>query len=855
KAAESAIHTAEERYRTLVEQLPAVTYVSSHDDSGTPSYVSPQIEEMLGFPAEEWVSTPSLWIDRLHPDDRERVIAAVRDAADSSHYSLEYRTLARDGRVVWVENIATLVRDQEGVPRYWHGVLLDATARKNAEDAVRRSEERFRALIQNVSDTIAIHEVDGTLRYISTTVEGMSGYHPDEIEHTNQTEWIHPDDRDRYLEFMRRTADATDDITTVEFRYQHADGSERVMEMVGNNQLKNPAIEGLVVTSRDVTAHIQAEVVQRQLAAIVTSSHDAIIGTAVDGTIISWNDGAQVLLGYSAEEMVGNPIISVIPPEHLDNFPLYIRRLRKGESITDLETIAITKTEECVDVSLTLSPLVDDLGKLTAISAIARDIRERKRLEAELTHQAFHDSLTGLANRALFNDRLAHAVTRNERQGRMLAVLFMDLDNFKVINDSMGHEAGDRLLVSVSRHLAKQLRPGDTAARLGGDEFTYLLEDLKHPQEAVDVAQRLLKALQLPILIDNQELLVSASIGIAVGMDGGVTPEDLLRHADVAMYHAKHQGKNRVEQYEPELEARAWTRLHLEQDLRRALDREEFLLFYQPIMRLSADHLFAVEALVRWQHPDQGLISPAQFIPLAEETGLILPLGQWVLETACRQMRQWQDVLKERAPRIISVNLSVRQMQDPKLVETVASILDKSGVDPGSLALEITESALMDADALGTIESLRQLGLRLGIDDFGTGYSSLTYLQRLPVDFVKIDHSFIDGLGRDSNDTVITSGIIGLAHALKLNVIAEGVEFSDQLERLRSLGCDFAQGYYLATPMPRSDLDQLMIATTTWPNVEPSPMTGDSAQSKAKRVSHDRRAIERLGGATDKELD
>ena len=840
KAAESAVRAAQERYRTLVEQLPAVTYISSHDVTRTPSYVSPQIEQLLGFPAEEWTRTPSLWIDRLHPDDRERVVAAVREADGSSRHNLEYRTLARDGRVVWVENIATLVRDDEGVPRYWHGVLLDATARKEAEAAVHRNEERFRALIHNISDTIAIYDADGTTRYISNKVEDLSGYRPDEIEQTKQIDWIHPDDRERYAEFMRRTAETDRTMPTVEFRYRHADGSERMMEMIGNNQLTNPAIEGLVITSRDITARIRAEALQRQLAAIVKSSHDAIVGTTVDGRITSWNHGAEVLLGYCAEEMVGHPIIDIIPPEQLDKFPLYLRRLRKGESITGLETAAMTKAEEQVDVSLTLSPLLDDLGKLTGVSIIARDVRERKRLEAELTHQAFHDSLTGLANRALFNDRLTHALTRGARQGRMLAVLFMDLDNFKVINDSMGHEAGDQLLIEVSRRMLRSLRPGDTAARLGGDEFTYLLEDLKHQQEAVEVAQRLLRALQLPIIIDDQELLVAGSIGIAIAVDSDVTPEDLLRHADVAMYHAKHQGKGRVAQYEPELEVQAWARLRLEQDLRRALDRGEFLLVYQPIMRLTEDHVFAAEALVRWLHPEKGMITPAHFIPLAEETGLILPLGTWVLETACRQMRQWQEVLAERAPKIISVNLSVRQMQDPKLVEIVAGILEKTGVDPACLALEITESALMDADALGAIENLRQLGVRLGIDDFGTGYSSLTYLQRLPVDFVKIDHSFIDGLGRDANDTVITSGIIDLAHALKLSVIAEGVELSDQLERLRALGCDFAQGYYLARPMPRSDLSHLMMVDAPQlSDLRPTlPPSGPRAGSRLASTDH-----------------
>ncbi len=641
REAAAAVHAAEERYRTLVEQIPAVTYISGHDGSGTPNYVSPQIEEMLGYPADDWVRDPALWIERLHPDDRERVLTAIREAIDQQHYSIEYRTMAADGRMVWVENIATLVCDRDGAPRYWHGVLLDVSARKQAED------------------------------------------------------------------------------------------------------------------------------MQRQLAAIVAHSHDAIIGTELGGKVTSWNRGAEEQFGYTATEMIGQPITRVMVPEEHDQGRRRGEHISKGGVIADIETVGLTKAGDRIDIALTLSPLVNEQGQVVGVSAISRDIRERKRLEADLLHQAFHDNLTGLANRALFNDRLAHALARSGAHERILAVLFLDIDNFKVINDSLGHEAGDELLKKVGKRFVAHLRSGDTASRLGGDEFTFLLEDLTQPEEAVEIAERLLAALQAPVAIGDQELLVTASVGVAVSSEQVKSSEDLLRHADVAMYHAKHQGKGRVEQYAPELEAQAWARLRMEQDLRRALERDELLLVYQPIMQLSGGNLFAVEALVRWDHPQEGLISPIDFIPLAEETGLILPLGKWVLETACRQMREWQADLPASAPKVLSVNLSVRQLQDPALVPLVASILEQTGLAPETLALEITESALMEASAVETIENLRRLGVLLGIDDFGTGYSSLAYLQRMPVDFVKIDRSFIDGLGRDANDTVITSGIIGLAHALK----------------------------------------------------------------------------------------
>jgi len=688
------------------------------------------------------------------------------------------------------------------VAQILQGTQQDIRARKEAEAAVRANGERLEALLQHVSEAIAIQEADGTVRYISGAVETITGYRPEEVVVPHDTAWVHPADRARYERFTRELATTTDTDPTLEFRYRHADGSWRVMEMIGNNQLANPAIAGIVTTSRDITSRVQAEAVQRELATIVTSSQDAIAGTSLDGMITSWNRGAEVLYGYSAAEVLGQSITCIMPPERAYDFPSLRQRIRQGETITDYDTVRLTKTGQRIDVALTLSARTDERGQIIGFSTIARDIRERKRLEDELLHQAVHDNLTGLPNRTLFQDRLTQALARTTRQAGLVAILFLDLDNFKVINDSLGHAAGDQVLVTMATRLATCLRPGDTAARLGGDEFTLLLEDLTDPQEAGSVAQRLLTALQAPMLIGNQELLISASIGVVIanGTDGQAA--EMLRRADVAMYHAKHQGKGRVAPYEPLLEAQTWERMRLEQDLRWALERDEFHLVYQPIMEVAGARLFAVEALLRWEHPERGTMAPADFIPLAEETGLILPLGRWVLETACWQARQWQDEMGTRAPRLLNVNLSVRQLRDPELVAMISTALTRTDLLPERLVLEITESALMDAYTLGTLHALRSLGVRLGIDDFGTGYSSLSYLQKLPVDFVKIDHSFIDGLGQEADDTIITSGIIGLAHALRLSVIAEGVETLDQLIQLQTLGCNFAQGYYIARPLP-----------------------------------------------------
>ena len=454
-------------------------------------------------------------------------------------------------------------------------------------------------------------------------------------------------------------------------------------------------------------------------------------------------------------------------------------------------------------------PVKDDAGSVREVTLIIEDVTQRKALEDRLSHQAFHDPLTGLPNRALLLDRMEHALKRGERRdgAGKVAVLFTDLDNFKYVNDSLGHKAGDNLLVEVAKRISSCLRPEDTVARLGGDEFVVLLEEITNVAEATAVAERISRELEAPFALDDQEVFVTTSTGIVLGGPGEA--EDLLRDADVAMYRSKEAGKDRHEVYEAGMRARASERLVLEGDLRRTVDRggEEFVVRYQPEVDVKTGRTVGVEALVRWRHPERGLVAPGEFVPLAEDTGLIVPIGRRVLEEACRQARALRDGRagsSQPRPPTMYVNLSARQFREPGLVEEIYGILQATGVEPGGLALEITESVVMNdaAAAVMALSGLKALGVELAIDDFGTGYSSMSYLKRFPVDYLKIDRSFVAGLGAGTgDDEVIAAGMVSLAHALGLRVVAEGVETEGQLARLREMGCDVAQGFYFSKPL------------------------------------------------------
>jgi diguanylate cyclase (GGDEF)-like protein len=467
-------------------------------------------------------------------------------------------------------------------------------------------------------------------------------------------------------------------------------------------------------------------------------------------------------------------------------------------------------------------PVRDEAGALLEMGLVLEDFTERKMLEDQLAHQAFHDPLTGLPNRALFLDRLVHALSRAERGAERdeacgVAVLYMDLDDFKRFNDSLGHQAGDRLLVGVADRICAHLRLGDTFARFGGDEFAMLLEDLEEVDQAREVAGRIERALVDPFEVDGHQAVLTTSIGIVMASAGSESgeeqAEDLMRRADIAMYRSKRGGKDRYEVFSSRMN-HSLEQLGIEEDLRSAIRLEELRVYYQPQVSLRTGETVGFEALARWEHPERGLLAPSEFIPLAEETGVIVPLGRWVLSEACRQWRVFREQIPPHPSQLMCVNLSARQFRHPELVEEVSAILSETGMDPEDLALEITESAIMEkrSTAVDVLRALKDLGVRLAMDNFGTGYSSITNLKSFPVDALKIDRSIVEGMDEDPEDRAVVSASIDLAHALGIDVVAEGVETTRELYELRSLGCDAAQGYYWYRPSSSEKIVEVLAA-------------------------------------------
>jgi diguanylate cyclase (GGDEF)-like protein/PAS domain S-box-containing protein len=683
-----------------------------------------------------------------------------------------------------------------------------------AEDELRQSEQRFKALVQHASDIIMVIGADGLIRYVSPAFELVLGYPMETMVGRPGLDFAEPNDVARLRAVLEGASEGR--ASRAELRMLHLDGRWLWFEVTVTNLFDDPSVEGWVANLRDVTERKQAETALLDAQeAFRHAFDDAPIGMALvglDGKIMRANRSIGQLFGRSMDELIGVAVRDITHSDDRESSGEQLRRLFDGTiERYYLEKRYVRPDGEVVWAALSAS-LVRNADHTPAYCiGQLEDITERKALGDRLAHEATHDPMTGLPNRTRFLDRLALALQVSNREHRQVAVLFADLDQFKVINDGLGHAFGDQLLATVADRLRSALRPGDVVARFGGDEFTVLCGEISGEDSALEVASRLAAAIAEPISLGHGEVFITASIGIALSGAPDDTPETLLRDADTAMYRAKADGRANTCVFREDNRAFAVTKLQTGNELHRALERDEFEIHYQPLLELRRDRLVGFEALLRWKHPTRGLLGPGEFIDLAEDAGLIVPIGAWVLETACAQAVQWQQASADAAetdPLVINVNLSPRQLADPTFPGTVAAIVARTGIQASSVCLEITENTLMHRtdSVLAVMHALRRQGLHFSIDDFGTGYSSLAYLRRFPVESLKIDRSFVDGLGQEVGDTSIVEAVVNLAHTLGLSAVAEGVETPEQLRVLRAIGCDQAQGFLLGRPIPPEDV-------------------------------------------------
>ncbi|MCC0175794.1 EAL domain-containing protein [Waterburya agarophytonicola K14] len=691
-------------------------------------------------------------------------------------------------------------------------------------------EALFRQIAENVREVFfVISAKTDEILYISPTYEKVWGRSCQSLYEEPQS-WlfaIHPEDSFKALATIETQFRTGDDFEE-EYRIIRPDESicwVRVRAFPVRDVMGK--VNRFVGIAEDITNRRESEEALRKSEEQFRLTFEmAPIGMAISslkGKFRRVNQALCDALGYTQEELLGVSFAEISHPEDWEAHRNLEQLLIQGkETDFQIEKRFIAKDGRIVDTLLKVLVVHDSDGKPLHFNNQIVDITERKSMEKQLRHDALHDALTGLPNRALFMDRLEQQLKKSQNnESYLFAVLFLDLDRFKVVNDSVGHLVGDKLLIEIARRLEKSIAPTDTVARLGGDEFTILLENIASKSEATLVAESIYQTLTFPFHIDGYELFSTASIGIALSSVGYDKPEDILRDADVTMYSAKEQGKARYEVFDNSLRDRALLRLEIETDLRRALERKEFEVYYQPITSLKLGILSGFEALVRWNHPTKGRIQPGDFIPICEETGLIVPLSNWLLKEACQTTRSWQLKYPEHPAIRMSINLSAHQFRESQLIQEVESVLQETGLSGKCLKLEITESTLIDN--LDTVTEiilhLREKEIQFSIDDFGTGYSSLSYLHRFPVDTIKIDRSFVSQMQAEENSAIVKA-IVTLAHMLNMDVIAEGIETTAQLAQLRLLQCEYGQGFFFSKPLNKAQAEALIASSPKWETVK-----------------------------------
>ncbi|MGD0379233.1 MAG: EAL domain-containing protein [Acidimicrobiales bacterium] len=811
--------TAEDTRRELsaiVEGSGDAIFGSTID--GTVTSWNSAAERLFGYSAREMIGGP---VSVLTPDDKlaEQTERLARLSAGGPPEHLETMRRRKDGSVVEVLIAASTTTDEAGTVVGHSVIAHDITERREEQVALEASRSRL-AEAQRTAH-MGSYEFDVRTGALTWSEEYYRLLGLDPAGDTTPGLFfslVHPDDARGVANVW---ADATERGEAFDFvcRIVLAGAGERWVRSRGVPEwAEDGSLVKVVGTLMDETEWAEAEQVRRAAETrFEIGFEQSAIGTIIadtKGIPMRVNTAACALLGRPSEQLVGRYMGEYTHPDDVPLAEAVLGRVAGGHDTYKDERRFIRPDGSVVWASSHVTLVRSEGGEGQYYFVQLEDVTGRKLMENELAHQVLHDSLTSLPNRTLLTERLAHGLAGSRRRDSKVGVMFIDIDHFKVVNDSLGHTCGDDLLRHAAIQIAGAIRPGDTVARFGGDEFVVVCDDVT-ARETELIAVRVLEALSRPCRIGGQEINITASLGVAVA-DGAATPESLLRDSDAAMYRAKERGRGRIELFDEALRSKARQRLATASAMHRALERGEFLIHYQPVVDLFTGAMVSAEALLRWQHPERGLVGPDEFIPLAEETGLIIPIGAWVLEQACRQLVQWQRVDPTMS---VAVNFSVRQMLAPDVAELVGDVLARTGAPPSDLCLELTESVFMgDIDYFAkTLTDLKTLGVCLSVDDFGTGYSSLSYLKRFPFDAVKVDRSFVDGLGTDPHDSALVAAIVAMADTLDLDVTAEGVETSGQLADLKKLRCERAQGFYLARPMETGAVTQLIVDEHRWP--------------------------------------
>jgi diguanylate cyclase (GGDEF)-like protein/PAS domain S-box-containing protein len=773
------------------------------------TYVNKAAARLLGFTSAKQLFGKN-WRTVLPEEESRRLDRELTATfADSGHW---FGLVDAPGRGGHAASLELSVSRMEGGGASW--ILRSGDVRDSAMLSLRASEARYRTLFKAAGSVLVVLGDDRAVIDWNSEAERRLGETRDRAIGRDFLDLVAPDELRGQITEQLEIVLTTGQSVRFETPVPGAQDQRLAWHLTSLPEEVDGG-RGLIAVGQDTTGLRQAEEAlseQEGLYKLLANNvSDLVILHDLDGRCLYASPSCNALLGFPPEELAGKDLFQL---SHSDDWKRiqasFVAALAGRHHRTSFRMK--NASGEFRWFETLMRPIRDQQGQIVQLQSASRDVSERKKFEDQLEHQALHEPLTGLPNRTLFLDRVNQALARSKRESSPVAVMFMDLDRFKIINDSMGHAAGDRLIAAVAHRIRDCLREADTVARLGGDEFGVLLEFNVRESDAQVVAERILKTLEPPFMFAGTDVFVSASIGIAFSTPETETPEDLLRYADVAMYRAKDEGPGNWRTFDPDVDYGATRRLEMETALRRAIERDEFRVVYQPLVDLKSGRISGMEALIRWEHPERGWIGPMEFIPIAEETGLIVPMGLWIMRRSCEEAVRWHGLGRDDV--LVSVNLSTRQFEHPDLERDIAAILSETGLAPAKLQLEITESELMRSAA--RVGTLKELGVRVAIDDFGTGYSSLAYLKDMKADSLKVDRSFVSGLGESREDMAIVQTVITLASSLGLDVTAEGIETELHLAELRRLECGSGQGYFFSKPIPPEEARALVESDPRW---------------------------------------